>query len=139
MKKQLFLSLLAICSIAGTAIAQEGAQLSQQEEMEKAPNTLAKEAVIKLQSDLGVTGEQGAKVYAIFEDYYTKQQKAREEMRTAGEKPDWQVMKAKSDQIDAERDEKLQPILTAEQYTKWKDGLELSMRPQRKDEGNGRP
>jgi hypothetical protein len=140
MKKQLFLGLMAIGAFTCTATAQNSmqAQPSQQQEMDKAPNTRAKEAVLKLQTDLAVTNEQGAKVYAAFESFYTKMQKLRDDARASGQQPDREAMKAKRDEFAAERDTQLKAVFTADQYTKWKDVVEPSMRPQRKGDG-GRP
>lgn len=140
MKKQLFLSLFAVCAIAGSAMAQEPVQAAvpqQQGMQQKAPNERAKETLIKLQADLGVTNDQGAKVYAVFENYYTAQQKAMEEMRASGTF-DRDAMKANRDKMMASRDEQLKGILTADQYTKWKDVVEPSMRPQRRGDGGGK-
>ena len=135
MKKQLFLGLLAIGAFTCTATAQNMQGQPTQQEMDKAPNARAKEAVLKLQTELGVTNEQGARVYAIFESFFTKAQKAREEARNSGAAPDREAMKANRDKMVAERNEQLKGVLTAEQYTKWIDVVEPSMRPQRRGDG----
>lgn len=67
----------------------------------------------------------------IFTNYYKAQDKLREEMMSGGERPDPQVMREKMQPITNERDEKLKKVLTEDQYKKWKEEIEPSMRPQR--------
>lgn len=66
-----------------------------------------------------------------FTDYYKAQDKLREEMMSGGERPDMQAMRAKMEPLITERDEKLKKALSEEQYKKWKEEIEPSMRPQR--------
>ena len=124
MKKQLFLSLLAIVTSVGTIMAQDAMQ-------PKKPNERAKETYFKLKTDLSLVGEQDAKVYQVFEDFYTAQQKAMEEMRNSGAM-DRDKMKETRDKLNAERDAKLKAILTEEQMKKWITDVEPGMRPQRR-------
>ncbi|MFC4263154.1 hypothetical protein ACFOWM_09710 [Ferruginibacter yonginensis] len=126
MKKQVFLSVLAIIATVSTLFAQTGAP------EQKAPNARAKETVLKLQADLGITNEQLASAYKVFEDFYTAQQNAMEELRSNG--GDRAAMKAKRDELVDARDAKLKTILTEAQMKKWKENIEPSMRPQRKSE-----
>lgn len=67
----------------------------------------------------------------IFTSYYKSMDKLREEMMSGGERPDPQVMREKMQPITNERDEKLKKVLTEDQYKKWKEEIEPSMRPQR--------
>jgi ribosomal protein L14E/L6E/L27E len=67
----------------------------------------------------------------IFTTYYKAMDKLREEMMSGGERPDPQVMREKMQPITNERDEKLKKVLTEDQYKKWKEEIEPSMRPQR--------
>ncbi len=67
----------------------------------------------------------------VFTTYYKGQDKLREEMMGSGERPDPQVMREKMQPLTDERDSKLKKILTEEQYKKWKEEIEPSMRPQR--------
>ncbi len=136
MKKQLVLGMFAFFAMAGTAMAQEGAQgASQGQGMQmKAPNERAKETVLKLQSDLSVSNDQGGKLMEIFTNYYTQQQKAFEAMRANG--GDRESMRSTMTKLADERDVQLKALFTADQYTKWKDVVEPSMRPQRRGGNN---
>ena len=123
MKKQLFLGLLAFISTAGTLMAQDNMQ-------PKKPHERAKETYFKLKTDLALTGEQDAKVYQAFEDYYTTMQKLREEMRASGNTGS-ERMKDNVEKISTVRDNKLKAALTEEQMKKWVNEIEPGMRPQR--------
>jgi Spy/CpxP family protein refolding chaperone len=124
MKKQLFLSLLTIVTAAGSIMAQGNMQ-------QKSPSERAKETSLKLKTDLTLTAEQDAKVYKAFEDLYTAQQKAMEEMRNSGSM-DREKMKETRDKLNIERDTKLKGILTEDQMKKWTNDIEPNMRPQRR-------
>lgn len=67
----------------------------------------------------------------IFTNYYKASDKLREEMMSGGERPDPQVMREKMQPMTTERDDKLKKVLTEDQYKKWKDEIEPSMRSQR--------
>jgi periplasmic protein CpxP/Spy len=71
---------------------------------------------------------------SIFTGYFTGMQKMMEEMRGGGGTPDREAMREKRQKLVEERDEKLKTVFTEEQYKKWKDEIEPSMRPNR---GNG--
>ena len=124
MKKQLLLSLLAFIATAGSIMAQGNMQ-------QKSPSERAKETSLKLKTDLTLTIEQAAKVYQAFEDLYTAQQKAMEEMRNSGSM-DREKMKETRDKLNAERDTKLKGILTGDQMKKWTNDIEPNMHPQRR-------
>jgi hypothetical protein len=53
-------------------------------------------------------------------------------MMSGGDRPDRQVMMEKMAPLTDARDAELKGILTEDQYKKWKDELEPSMRPQRR-------
>ena len=139
MKKQLMMSLLGIVATAGTVMAQENMQAApppppptQGQGMQmKTPSERTKETLLKLQTDLSLTNEQGGKAFAPFFDFYTGQQKMMDEMRASGTM-DRDKMKAGRDELAAARDKQLAVIFTADQYKKWKDEVEPSMRPQRR-------
>jgi hypothetical protein len=82
------------------------------------------------------------KVDSVFAGFYREQDKMREEMmaNAGGGPPDdatREAMRTKMQEMNADRDEKLQQILTADEYTKWKKELEPSLRPQRGPGGPG--
>jgi hypothetical protein len=69
--------------------------------------------------------------------YYRGGQKMREEMMAAGGQPDRDAMREKMQKLGAERDDKLKKIFTDDQFKKWKDEIEPSLRPQRPPQGGG--
>jgi protein CpxP len=75
-------------------------------------------------------------VDSAFAGYYRSQDKLREEMMSGGGQPDFQAMREKMQPLAEERDKKLQAILTADQFKTWKETIEPSMRPQRRQGGN---
>ncbi len=125
MKKQLILILLVFITTAGSILAQGT--------MEQKPNARAKETYFKLKTDLTLVGEQDAKVYQVFEDYYTTIQKVRDEMSASGSM-DREKMKDNMQRVSGVRDAKLKVILTEEQMKKWVNEVEPAMHPQRKKE-----
>ena len=124
MKKQILLSLLAIITVVGSIMAQGNMQ-------QKTPAERAKETAVKLKTDLTLNAVQDTKVYEVFENLYTTQQKAMEEMRNSGSM-DREKMKETRDKLNVERDTKLKAILTEEQMKKWINDVEPGMRPQRR-------
>ncbi len=133
MKRKLLFSLLAIAISIATVKAQDGAMAAPPAGMEqKQPNERTKEILLKLQTDLGLSSEQGGKAYPVFEEFFTAQQKMRDEMRAAGGEIDREKMKATREEMATKRDDKLKLIFTEAQMKKWKDEIEPSMRPQRK-------
>lgn len=74
---------------------------------------------------------------SAFANYYRAQDKMREEMMNGGGQPDFQAMREKMQPLMDDRDKKLQGILTADQYKVWKEQVEPSMRPQRRQNGGG--
>ena len=121
MKKHiLFLAIAAVFSISAFA---QGPQRMTPEERTK--------ATIEKLAPLALTEAQTTSANTIFLDMYTTQQKYMEEMRASGNM-DRDAMKAKRDELAAARDAKLKAVLTADQYKKWIDEVEPSLRPQRK-------
>ena len=80
---------------------------------------------------LQLSAEQITKTTAIFSDAYNTQQKAMEEMRASGSF-DREAYQAKRKEWDAARDVQLKAVFTAEQFKKWQEEVEPSLRPQRK-------
>lgn len=74
-----------------------------------------------------------AKTDGVFTVYYNAIQKQREEMRASGGEPDRDAMRDKMLELSIDRDEQLKLIFTAEQFKKWKDDIEPTMRPQRQN------
>lgn len=85
----------------------------------------------KMDSAFKPAADKLTEIDAAFTAFYKAQDKIREELMSSGERPDPQVMREKLTPIMTERDDKLKKILTEDQYKKWKDEIEPSMRPQR--------
>jgi len=64
---------------------------------------------------------------SVFTDFYTSQNKMREDARASGTRPDRSVF----EKMSSDRDEKLKTIFTADQFTKFKNEIEATLRPQR--------
>jgi hypothetical protein len=122
MKKKLLIGLLATVCILGSVMAQGGMQRQTPEERINA--TMLKLAPLALNAD------QTTKTTAVITDFYTAQQKAVQEMRASGSR-DRAAMMAKRTELSNDRDKKLKEIFTDDQYKKWKDEIEPSLRPQR--------
>jgi periplasmic protein CpxP/Spy len=89
--------------------------------------------------DLKLDNDQTTKSDSTFIEYFRAQNKMFEEMRAGGGAPDREAMREKMQKLGNERDEKLKKIFTEDQFKKWKDEIEPSMRPQRGGGGNGGP
>lgn len=85
----------------------------------------------KMDSAFKPSADKLKEIDETFTTFYKAQDKIREELMSGGERPDPQVMREKLTPIMTERDDKLKKILTEDQYKKWKDEIEPSMRPQR--------
>ena len=146
MRKQLFLSLLALATAGGvmaqttttTTTTLQASPTPPQGMQQKTPSERTKETLLKLQTDLSINNEQSAKAQPVFLDFYTQQQQAMDDMRASGSF-DREAMKATRERLAAIRDKHLTEIFTADQMTKWKTVVEPSMRPQRRPEGEARP
>jgi hypothetical protein len=85
----------------------------------------------KLDSAFKLDAEKQAKVDTAFASYYRQQDKIREEMRSGGERPDFQLMREKMQPALEARDKELKALLTEEQFKKWKEEIEPSMMQRR--------
>ena len=86
-----------------------------------------KSAMDKLTDPLKLDQTEQDKTTAVFTDYYTAQDKMREDARASGNRPDRSVI----EKMINDRDDKLKGIFTDEQYKKYKDEVEATLRPQR--------
>lgn len=126
MKKTILLAVAVL--VAGTTIfAQGGFQRRTVEERVK--DVMEKMKVLNLEKDAST------KVDTIFTDFYKAQDKAFEDMRNSGGF-DRDAMMAKRKELADARDEKLKKVLSDDQFKKFKDEIEPSMRPQRQGGGN---
>ena len=87
----------------------------------------------KLATPLNLDTAEQSKTAAVFTDFYTAQTKMREDARASGTRPDKSVF----EKMMNDRDDKLKAIFTDEQYKKYKDEVEATLRPQRPQGGGG--
>lgn len=126
MKKFLFLALM-LSAVTGVALAQGGGGGFQRRTVEERVKIVHD----KLDSAFKPAADKFKEIDVIFTDFYKAQDKMREEMMGGGERPDPQVMREKMQGMATERDDKLKKVLTEDQFKKWKEEIEPSMRPQR--------
>ena len=94
----------------------------------------AKAAMDKL-TDFKLDKDKSDQTDSVFTQFYRMQDVRRQEMM-AGGSPDRDKMRAEMQKMGADRDDKLKKIFTEDQFKKWKDEIEPSLRPQRPG-GNG--
>jgi len=87
----------------------------------------------KMTTPLNLDTAEQSKTAAVFTDFYTAQTKMREDARASGTRPDRSVF----EKMMNDRDDKLKAIFTDEQYKKYKDEVEATLRPQRPQGGGG--
>ena len=85
----------------------------------------------KMDSAFKLDAEKQVKADSAFASYYRQQDKIREEMRSGGERPDFQAMREKMQPALDARDKELKALLTDEQFKKWKEEIEPAMMPRR--------
>jgi hypothetical protein len=85
----------------------------------------------KMDSAFKLDTEKQAKADSAFAGYYRQQDKVREEMRSGGERPDFQAMREKMQPALDARDKELKALLTDEQFKKWKEEIEPALMPRR--------
>jgi hypothetical protein len=124
MKTKISMLIALLFAITLGANAQQGMQRRTVEERVKA-------AMDKISDTLQLNQDQQQKTSAVFTDYYTAMDKMRADARTSGNRPD----RSEFEKMMNDRDEKLKAIFTDDQYKKFKDNLEPSMRPQRRQGG----
>jgi len=90
----------------------------------------------KMDSAFKLDSEKQTKCDSAFANYYKQQDKIREEMRSGGERPDFQAMREKMQPALDTRDKELKALLTDEQFKKWKEEIEPAMMQRRGGGGN---
>ena len=116
--------LIALILMATTGIYAQGMQRMTVPERVKA-------TMDKLTTPLGLNDTQVTSTSAAFTDYYTAQTKMFQDARASGERPDRSAFQKLAD----DRDAKLKTIFTEDQYTKYKNEVEATLRPQRRQGG----
>lgn len=72
-------------------------------------------------------------IHSLFTDFYTSQQKLRENIQGPGlaqgfAQQDFQSVRKRNENLISEREGRLKKLLTTEQYKKWKEEIEPSLR-----------
>ena len=119
MKKQILLFAALVITASFAANAQGGGQRMSIEERMKT-------VMEKLNTGLKLTPEQQPLTDSAFTNYFRAMQKLRQGL-PQGERPD----QAQMQKLVAERDVKLKTIFTDDQFKKFKDEVETTLRPQR--------
>lgn len=122
MKKQILFVLFML--FAGVAVV--NAQGPQRRTVEER----VKMTMEKVTPALSLDKSQEARTDSAFADYYRAMDKLRETMQP-GTPPDRSVF----EKLVTDRDEKLKTIFSADQFKKFKDEVEPSLRPQRRPQG----
>ncbi|HYE54791.1 MAG TPA: hypothetical protein VD996_08115 [Chitinophagaceae bacterium] len=88
-----------------------------------------KSAMEKVTPALALDKSQEAQTDSVFTEYYKAMDKLRESMQP-GTPPDRSLF----EKVATDRDEKLKKIFSADQFKKWKDEVEATLRPQRRQQ-----
>jgi periplasmic protein CpxP/Spy len=114
-----FKLLIAFILLATTGVYSQGFQ--RQTVPERVKTTMEKLQPLQLNPT------QMQQTDSVFTDFYTSQNKMREDARASGTRPDRSIF----EKMSSDRDEKLKTIFTADQFTKFKNEIEATLRPQR--------
>jgi hypothetical protein len=129
LKSGLFILVLTVGSVMATKAQGGGGARRTIEERVQIAHT-------KIDSAFKLDTEKQVKVDSAFASYYRQQDKLREELRSGGDRPDYQVMRERMQPLIEARDKELKTLLSDEQFKKWKDEIEPAMMPRRRDGGN---
>ncbi|MEP7374398.1 MAG: hypothetical protein ABI675_13475 [Chitinophagaceae bacterium] len=91
----------------------------------------------KLDSAFKFEAAKETKIDSAFATYYRAQDKIREELRSGGERPDFETIRTKMQPAIEARDKELKILLTEAEFKKWKDEIEPSMMQRRGGGGSG--
>jgi ABC-type transporter MlaC component len=128
--KQLIITAMALFICTTATMAQGGPGGPRMTLEERVKNVMDKLTDFKMDKD------KAKKTETVFTDFFKAQEKMRNEMMGGG-MPDREVMREKNQELMKTRDDNLKTIFTEEEFKKWKDEIEPSMRPQRQGGGRG--
>jgi len=117
--------LIALILMATTGIYAQGMQRMTVPERVKA-------TMDKITPALNLDATQQVSTNSVFTDFYTAQMKMFQDARASGNRPD----RSEFQKLMDDRDAKLKEIFTADQYTKFKNEVEASLRPQRQQQNS---
>lgn len=120
MKTKITTFIAFLFAITISANAQQGMQ-------RRTVGERVKSVMDKLTTPLSLDTAEQRKTAAVFTDFYTAQDKMREDARASGNRPD----RSEFVKMMNDRDDKLKTIFTDDQYKKFKNEVEPTLRPQR--------
>ena len=123
--KSKFTMLMAFLLMATTSIFAQGFQRQTVPERVKA-------TMDKIKGPLQLNQSQIDRTDSVFTEFFTAQNKIMEDARASGNRPDRSVFQ----KMTSDRDEKLKAIFTEDQFTKFKNEVEATLRPQRQARPN---
>ncbi|HVZ95547.1 MAG TPA: hypothetical protein VG847_01630 [Chitinophagaceae bacterium] len=82
---------------------------------------------------LNLTADEQTKTEAVFTDFYNQQTKMFEDARSSGTRPDREAFQ----KLTSDRDDKLKAIFTDDQYKKFTDEIEPTLRGRRGGNNQG--
>ena len=115
--------------IAFLCAAISSTQAQQQNFQRRTVEERVQSAMQKLVDPLKLDQSQQDKATAVLTDYYKAQDKMRADARASGNRPD----RTEFEKMTNDRDEKLKGIFSDDQFTKFKDEVEPSLRPMRRN------
>ena len=117
--------LIAFILIATTGIYAQGMQRRSVPER-------VKMTMDKITPALNLDATQQTSTDSVFTNFYTTQMKMFQDARDSGERPD----RSQFEKLRDDRDTKLKAIFTDDQYTKFKNEVEATLRPQRQQQSS---
>lgn len=132
MKKTIFLMLAIV--VTGLSVSAQGGGGGGFQR--RTPEERTKMVMDKL-ADFKLDKAKADQTDSVFINFYRAQEKMMQDMMAGGGQPDRDKMREGRQKLMGDRDDKLKTIFTADQFKKWKDEIEPSMRPQRGGGGNG--
>jgi hypothetical protein len=130
--KQISLMLVAFLAVGITVNAQGGGGGFQR----RTPEERTAAIHVKIDSAFKLEPAKMANLDTALVTLYRQQEKKREELM-AGGMPDRETFMAEMKKFNDAQDEIMKAVLTADQYTIWKEKIQPSMRPQRAPGGGG--
>lgn len=125
MKRKITL-LFALILMGATGLYAQGMQRRSVPERVKA-------TMDKITGPLNLDASQASRTDSVFTDYYTAQMKMFQDARESGNRPD----RSSFEKLVQDRDNRLKDIFTSDQFTKFKNEVEQTLRMQRQThEGN---
>ncbi len=121
-----------ISMLVALLVATVSLQAQQQGMQRRTVEERVKSAMDKISDPLKLDKDEQDKTTAVFTDYYTAQDKMREEARASGTRPDRSEMEKRIN----DRDEKLKAIFSDDQFKKFKSDIEPTLRRQRPQGSN---